>query len=79
MTIAPTRPVQPAGRPPAGAARLSKTWVDDRGLPHVDVKPVPVDENDCRTAHVLHVCSKGEIEVTLSDGTTERRPCDRSE
>ncbi len=82
MTTTTTAPVKPPARPaqkplPAGAARWSKTWVDAQGLPRVTAHAVPVDESDRRTAHVRHVCSKGQIEVTLADGTTERRPCDQ--
>lgn len=82
MSTATTAPPKPAARTapkplPAGAARWSKTWVDRDGLPHVTTFAVPVDDNDRRTPHVRHVCSKGQIEVGLSDGTTERRRCDQ--
>lgn len=79
-TVSAPKPARPATKPlPAGAARWSKTWVDRDGLPHVTAHAVPVDENDRRTNHVRHVCSKGQIEVTLADGTTERRPCDQEQ
>ncbi len=78
MTVAPARPVQQAARPPAGAARMSKMWLDTRGLPHTSTEPVPVDDTDRRTDHVQVRCSRGQIEVTLSDGTVERRPCDHT-
>lgn len=76
MTVAPTRPAPPAGRPPAGAARFATVWADQHGRPQESAEPVPVDENERRTAHVKHICPNGKIDVTLSDGTTERRPCD---
>jgi hypothetical protein len=82
MTLMTTTAVRPPARQPAkplpqGAARWSKTWVDKDGLPHVTSFAVPVDDNDYRTAHVKHVCSKGHIDVTLADGRAERRRCDQ--
>lgn len=75
-----TTPVPAAARKPAvplptGAARMSKTWVDAKGLPHVTLFAVPVDANDYRTAHVRYRC-RGHVDVTGGDGQVRRQPCD---
>lgn len=77
-TVTAPKPSRQPQKPlPQGAVRWSKTWVGVDGLPQVTAFAVPVDDNDRRTQHVRHVCSKGQIDVTLSDGRSERRPCDQ--
>lgn len=46
----------PQTKVPAGAAKMSRIYVDDKGLPCKSVTAVPVDENDRRTAHLLRQC-----------------------
>lgn len=58
-------------RVPAGAARMSRTWIDHTGTPRRTDYLVPVDAADRRTAHVRHVC-RGHIEV---DG--KKQQCDK--
>lgn len=41
---------------PAGATRMSRTWLDDNGLPQHSAQPVPVDAGDRRTPHRRHQC-----------------------
>ncbi|MEV1315403.1 hypothetical protein AB0J14_04880 [Micromonospora arborensis] len=55
---APRPTPSPGQRPgvPAGAFRMSKTWVDHAGLPHVTTYAVPVDDSDRKTEHVRHAC-----------------------
>lgn len=69
----PPRPQSTPGAPPAsppgvrvnlprGAARMSRTWADQAGKPHVTPYAVPVDANDRRTEHLRYTC-RGLIEV----------------
>ncbi|GIM88732.1 hypothetical protein [Paractinoplanes toevensis] len=56
-TTAPRQPAPPsATRPPAGAAKLTKIYLDDKGIPQRSLTPVPVDENDRRTPHLQYQC-----------------------
>lgn len=72
-------PVKTAPRrataPPAGAARWSRMWLDERGVVHTSDRLMPVDDMDRRTPHVRWRCP-GHIDVTLADGQSERRQCD---
>lgn len=57
-----------ASRPPvpAGAARWSTVYVNDKGLPVRSDQPVPVDHNDRRTAHLRYRCP---VVEKIDDGT----------
>nr|WP_255643340.1 hypothetical protein [Actinoplanes polyasparticus] len=59
----------PPTKPPAGAAKMSRIYLDDKGIPQRSVTPVPVDENERRTAHVLHQCPHMK---TVNGGGKER-------
>lgn len=50
---------------PDGVMRLSRSWVDDRGLPRRSHEPVPVDVDDRRTPHKLARCPH---EATVNGG-----------
>lgn len=41
---------------PAGAAKMSRAYLDARGMPQKSAYPVPVDADERRTAHELHQC-----------------------
>jgi hypothetical protein len=63
MTMAATTTQRPAALPtnaprklPAGAAKMSKIYMDEKGLPQKSLTPVPVDADDRRTAHQPHQC-----------------------
>jgi len=48
---------KPAGpKCPPGAAKMSRMFVNDKGLPQKSSTPIPVDENDRPTAHVQRRC-----------------------
>jgi hypothetical protein len=49
-------PTPAAVKAPAGAAKMSRTYLDAKGLPQKSVTPVPVDQDDRRTAHQLMQC-----------------------
>lgn len=61
----------PANKPPAGAAKMSKIYLDEKGIPQRSLTAVPVDENEHRTAHVLHQCPH---ERPANGGGKERCP-----
>lgn len=42
---------------PAGAARMQNWYIDKKGVRVRTEKPVPVDADDARTAHLLHLCT----------------------
>jgi hypothetical protein len=62
--MAATTTQRPAALPPTatktavpqGAAKLAKIYLDNKGLPQRSLTPVPVDQDERRTAHVLHQC-----------------------
>lgn len=49
-------PATDTPRTPKGAAKMARMFVDAKGLPQKSLQPVPVDENDRRTAHELFQC-----------------------
>ncbi|MFI5895601.1 hypothetical protein ACIA5D_36455 [Actinoplanes sp. NPDC051513] len=56
-TTAPRQPAPPTiSKPPTGAAKMAKVYLDDKGIPQRSPTPVPVDENERRTPHLLHQC-----------------------
>lgn len=65
----PPQPQQPKVAVPQGAARLAKTWLDDKNIPHTSVKAVPVDDSEHRTAHVWMQCTH---ESPINGGGKER-------
>lgn len=62
-------PPTPKVAVPEGAAKLAKMWLDAKGLPQQSAKPVPVDDNDRRTAHVWAQCPH---ESPVNGGGKER-------
>lgn len=55
------RPPAPPATPtktavPQGAVKLAKIYLDDRNVPQRSPHPVPVDQDDRRTPHLLHQC-----------------------
>ncbi|WP_239118574.1 hypothetical protein [Paractinoplanes ferrugineus] len=56
-------------KPPAGATKMSKIYLDERGIPQRSVTPVPVDENEHRTAHLQYRCPQLR---TVNGGGKER-------
>lgn len=48
---------KPAARTPRGAAKMAKMYLDAKGVPQRSLHPVPVDEDERRTAHLLHQCT----------------------
>lgn len=65
---------QNAPRTPKGAAKMSKTYLDANSLPRRSPTPVPVDEDDRRTAHVIRQCTHMS---TVNGGGKERCTVDR--
>lgn len=59
-TAAPSGPIADKRGLPEGAARMSRMWLDAKGLPQHSRDPVPVDADDRRTAHRQARCPYSE-------------------
>ncbi|MEV1013803.1 hypothetical protein AB0I89_23920 [Micromonospora sp. NPDC049801] len=68
-------------RPPEGADGWSTLWLDASGMPQHSPYPVPVDEDNRRTAHERFACSRGKIEIEVEvDGKPVKQvvACDQT-